>query len=225
MKKLTQGLTLAAAMGVTGLAQAAYIDVVANTGPAQAPVAVPGNNDYANGNGIPNGDFIGPQHYGLGDTVLLSHSLESVSSDPFKLTFTYLGKEAGYTGSFLYEGSEVFNTDTSGLGDTFSAVYNGGLAKLDFGFSSVTNGLPVAPAGSVSNMGTGNLANGYNFSIFDAGEDWFILSLDDNNQTDDNHDDMLVMVKATAVPEPGTLALFGLGLAGIAVRMRGRKKA
>ncbi|QBM17190.1 hypothetical protein MARI_12960 [Marinobacter sp. JH2] len=222
MKKLTQGLALAAAMGVTGFAQAAYIDVVANTGPAEAPSAVPGNNDYANGNGIPNGDFIGPQLYSVGDSVLLSHSLESVSNDPFKLTFTYLGKEAGYTGSFLYEGSEVLNTDTSALGDTFSVVYGGGLAKLDFGFSSDAWG---NPAGSVSNMGTGNVSNGYNFSIFDAGEDWFILSLDDNNQVDDNHDDMLVMVKASAVPEPGTLALLGLGLAGIAVRMRGRKKA
>ena len=73
MKKLTQGLTLAAAMGVTGLAQAAYIDVVANTSPAETASAVSPYNDYANNSG--DGDFVATQYYTLADSVLLSHSL------------------------------------------------------------------------------------------------------------------------------------------------------
>ena len=64
-----------------------------------------------------------------------------------------------------------------------------------------------------------------NFNLFAVAEDYFLISFDDGWTGDDNHDDMVIAVRASKVPEPGTLALLGLGLAGIAVRMKGRKKA
>ncbi|MGC8119087.1 PEP-CTERM sorting domain-containing protein [Marinobacter sp. VGCF2001] len=225
MKKFTQGLALAAAVGFAGVAQAAYIGAVAN-GNSPGPVSeqsVPGDNDYAtrlNGNWTADAPL-----YSVGDTVLFGNNLESTSSDPFKLTFTYLGKEANDNNQFYWDNTLVFDTNTA-VDTQYSTVFTGGLnALLDFKFINGSGVTINNDANNGSQLNNSNPNSTTNFNLFYVADDYFLISLDDGYVGDDNHDDMVIAVRASKVPEPGTLALLGLGLAGIAVRMKGRKKA
>ena len=139
MKKLTQGLALAAAVGFAGVAQAAYIDAVANGNApgAAAEQSVPDDDDYATRVG---GTWTADAPlYSVGDTVLFGHNLKSTTSDPFKLTFTYLGKEASDNNQFYWNNTLVFD-QTNSPDDTFSTVFYGGLDKLlTFSFKNGNN--------------------------------------------------------------------------------------
>ncbi|MBZ2168115.1 PEP-CTERM sorting domain-containing protein [Marinobacter sp. F4216] len=118
-------------------------------------------------------------------------------------------------GAFSSNHSRVYNTASSAPGKAFSDFYLAGPGKLDSRFSSVT---PAgAAAGLVTNLREANQVPFYNYSIFQGRLDHSFLGQDDNNRVDDDHGDMLVMMKAfdVPVPEPGTLALFGIGLVAL----------
>jgi hypothetical protein len=83
--------------------------------------------------------------------------------------------------------------------------FKGGRSNLDIGLWP----LPSPPVGNPADFGS---------TIY--------LMLDDENTVDTDHDDMIVRMSVSAVPEPGTLALaiLGAGSAALTVRRRRRKQ-
>lgn len=145
-----------------------------------------------------------------------------------KLTFTYLGKEAGWNNQFNAYGNSL--SVSSALNDSFTAYdsdtsNNGGL--LDFRFLTQSPAL-LSVNGSNNGLQKDNFGILLNYThkgtLFDA-----VLLYDDGGGLDnsgavddDNHDDLVIGLKVTDVPEPGALGLLALGLIGLGIAQRRR---
>lgn len=166
-------------------------------------VTIPSNNDFRG--------HVGTTQYNFGG------NLQANQSRDLTLTFNFLAEEAGALNTFTSESGTIDNETQK---SPFS--YTGSYAEgdlINFGFTTdrlssllnfVLNGSNVTGDGVVSFAIA--LDTTYKGIAYDA-----ILFFDDAGgvNDDDNHDDLLIGIKAVSVPESSAFILMLLGIVGL----------
>ena len=198
----------------TAAALLAVSSIAANAGLLKidggVAAAIPTSNDFRT--------FVGTPNYNFGG------NLKANQTGDLALTFNFLAEEAGAVNTFKSEGGTINNTTVKSPFSYTKSYAEGDL--ISFGFSTdrlsplfnfVLNGSNVLGDGVVSFAVALNTT--YKGIAYDA-----ILFFDDAGglNDDDNHDDLLIGVKAVQVPESSAFVLMLLGVAGL-VGARRRK--
>jgi len=164
------------------------------------------------------------------------------STGNYTITFTYLGKEAGFSNDFVFTIGNVlvFNTNTAVAGNSFtSGPLGAGFVPFEFkansGADTVFDGSNLAFGASHPNFfvsfgtfGPGNVFTGSTATTGLQG----VIALDDAGAGPDKDYDDLVLkfvvsergsANGPAAPEPATWAMMILGFAGVGLMAYRRK--
>ena len=212
MRKLILGV---AAIGFMAFATSAHAGFILSTGTTGT---IPSNNDFKS-----NLNALGFDSFSQGAGTDLKLSTGGT------VVFFKHGKEAGFTNTFNSDGS-----GSPAVSDTQSANFgwNGPGIKIGTASFSASSTLPweFDSAQGAVNQGIGSLGFGIFFdsSVVTSGPtdigNWVYFGQDDQStNVDDNHDDFVI--SAHIVPEPATIGLLGMGLAGVGFVAHRRRKA
>jgi hypothetical protein len=213
-KNMRYALGFIASVLMCGTAQAGFVFLDSGAPIGSAAVSVPGINNFQSqlsANGV--------SEYFLGRTLGVTGAQlgDSIEVD-------FFAAEAGYWNIFTFGAVTISNRGNQAWAerDRGSVAASNGLQNFQFCsvdvLSCLTNSAnDASQIGSFQSIGM-YLTNNANTA-------WLLWD-DSGANVDDNHDDLIVrLTYRSSVPEPGSLALLGLGLAGVALFRRKRVTA